>query len=300
MLRGDDLALRMGPLRVAMAAARAGASGLPALEKREKYNQTRESSIAHSPFCMRLNAARTPHAPRSVNVLPRAFFAGAKRGRTRVRRRAADPWRRCAGRRRASCSSVSIRSPARSRPAPRRPRRRRPGRSRCGRRRVPRLVRPRPQRAAQAPRRRRRRARAARRRLRRRRWPTRPARPTPGRRFNVALAAAMLREAAAMTTQVDGEIIPSDRPGVDRVRAAPAGRRRARRRAVERAGRSSACGRSRCRSPAATPSVLKGSEICPHDASPDRRSLAATPGSAKASSTSSATRRPTPRASSRR
>jgi acyl-CoA reductase-like NAD-dependent aldehyde dehydrogenase len=33
-------------------------------------------------------------------------------------------------------------------------------------------------------------------------------------RFNVALAAAMMREAAALTTQVTGEIIPSDRPGV--------------------------------------------------------------------------------------
>ena len=33
-------------------------------------------------------------------------------------------------------------------------------------------------------------------------------------RFNVTLAAAMLREAAALTTQVVGEIIPSDRPGV--------------------------------------------------------------------------------------
>jgi acyl-CoA reductase-like NAD-dependent aldehyde dehydrogenase len=32
-------------------------------------------------------------------------------------------------------------------------------------------------------------------------------------RFNVALAAAMLREAAALTTQVGGEIIPSDKPG---------------------------------------------------------------------------------------
>ena len=31
--------------------------------------------------------------------------------------------------------------------------------------------------------------------------------------FNVHLAAAMLREAAAMTTQVSGEVIPSDRPG---------------------------------------------------------------------------------------
>ena len=33
-------------------------------------------------------------------------------------------------------------------------------------------------------------------------------------RFNVALAAAMMREAAALTTQVTGEIIASDRPGV--------------------------------------------------------------------------------------
>ncbi len=32
--------------------------------------------------------------------------------------------------------------------------------------------------------------------------------------FNVRVAAAMLREAAAMTTQVVGEVIPSDRPGV--------------------------------------------------------------------------------------
>ena len=32
-------------------------------------------------------------------------------------------------------------------------------------------------------------------------------------RFNVALAAGMLREAAAMTTQVSGEVIPSDKPG---------------------------------------------------------------------------------------
>ena len=33
-------------------------------------------------------------------------------------------------------------------------------------------------------------------------------------RFNVALAAAMMREAAALTTQITGEIIASDRPGV--------------------------------------------------------------------------------------
>jgi len=33
-------------------------------------------------------------------------------------------------------------------------------------------------------------------------------------RFNVSLASAMMREAAALTTQIVGEIIPSDRPGV--------------------------------------------------------------------------------------
>ena len=31
--------------------------------------------------------------------------------------------------------------------------------------------------------------------------------------FNVSLAAGMLREAAAMTTQIGGEVIPSDVPG---------------------------------------------------------------------------------------
>ena len=31
--------------------------------------------------------------------------------------------------------------------------------------------------------------------------------------FNVMLAAGMLREAASMTTQISGEIIPSDKPG---------------------------------------------------------------------------------------
>ncbi|MFX9020044.1 aldehyde dehydrogenase family protein, partial [Acinetobacter baumannii] len=31
--------------------------------------------------------------------------------------------------------------------------------------------------------------------------------------FNTHLAAGMLREAAAMTTQITGEVIPSDKPG---------------------------------------------------------------------------------------
>src|SRR5262249_44934541 len=36
----------------------------------------------------------------------------------------------------------------------------------------------------------------------------------PWARFNVALASGMLREAAAMTTQITGEVIPSDKPGL--------------------------------------------------------------------------------------
>ena len=45
--------------------------------------------------------------------------------------------------------------------------------------------------------------------------------------FNVMLAANMLREAAAMTTQITGEVIPSDMPGSLAMGVAPAGRRRA-------------------------------------------------------------------------
>ncbi len=36
----------------------------------------------------------------------------------------------------------------------------------------------------------------------------------PWARFNVALGAAMVREAAALTTQINGEVIPSDKPGL--------------------------------------------------------------------------------------
>ncbi len=53
--------------------------------------------------------------------------------------------------------------------------------------------------------------------------------------FNVRLAAGMLREAAAMTTQVTGEVIPSDQPGRICHDGAAAGRRGARHRALERA-----------------------------------------------------------------
>jgi len=33
-------------------------------------------------------------------------------------------------------------------------------------------------------------------------------------RFNVTLGAGMIREAAALTTQIAGEVIPSDKPGL--------------------------------------------------------------------------------------
>src|SRR5262245_50693045 len=36
----------------------------------------------------------------------------------------------------------------------------------------------------------------------------------PWARFNVMLGAAMIREAAALTTQITGEVIPSDKPGL--------------------------------------------------------------------------------------
>ena len=36
----------------------------------------------------------------------------------------------------------------------------------------------------------------------------------PWARFNVQLGAAMVREAAALTTQITGEVIPSDKPGL--------------------------------------------------------------------------------------
>src|SRR5436309_16097579 len=36
----------------------------------------------------------------------------------------------------------------------------------------------------------------------------------PWARFNVELGAGMVREAAALTTQITGEVIPSDKPGL--------------------------------------------------------------------------------------
>ena len=41
----------------------------------------------------------------------------------------------------------------------------------------------------------------------------RPAATAPWAGFNVILAAGMMREAASMTTQIGGEVIPSDKPG---------------------------------------------------------------------------------------
>ena len=54
--------------------------------------------------------------------------------------------------------------------------------------------------------------------------------------FNVMLAAGMLREAAAMTTQIARRGDPLGQAGLPRHGRAPAGRRGARHRAVERAG----------------------------------------------------------------
>ena len=54
--------------------------------------------------------------------------------------------------------------------------------------------------------------------------------------FNVMLAAGMLREAAAMTTQIAGEVIPTDKPNNLAHGISPARRRRARHRALECAG----------------------------------------------------------------
>ena len=70
--------------------------------------------------------------------------------------------------------------------------------------------------------------------------------------FNVHLAAGMLREAASMTTQISGEVIPSDKPGCLAMAVRqPAGVVLAWRRGTHRLF--SACAPSLCRWPAATP-----------------------------------------------
>ena len=71
--------------------------------------------------------------------------------------------------------------------------------------------------------------------------------------FNVGLASRMLREAGAMTTQIKGEVIPSDKPGLLVLGDAPA------RRVVLGSlpgtrQSSSVCGPLPCRSRAAIPS----------------------------------------------
>ena len=81
--------------------------------------------------------------------------------------------------------------------------------------------------------------------------------------FNVMLAANMLREAAAMTTQITGEVIPSDKPGTHRHGDAPAGRRGA---SASRPGTrrsSSACARIAMPLACGNTVVLKASELCP-------------------------------------
>ena len=81
----------------------------------------------------------------------------------------------------------------------------------------------------------------------------RRARPSAGDISTCTSPPRMLREAAAMTTQVTGEVVPSDVPGSLAMAHPPAGRRRARHRAVERRRSSWACAPWRCRWPAAIP-----------------------------------------------
>ena len=66
---------------------------------------------------------------------------------------------------------------------------------------------------------------------------------------------------------------PSDKPGNDRHRAAPAGRRGARHCALERAGHIWACGPLAMPLACGNTVMLKGSEICPADPSAHRRGL---------------------------
>ena len=81
--------------------------------------------------------------------------------------------------------------------------------------------------------------------------------------FNCRLAASILREAAAMTTQIAGEVIPADRADTFAMADAPALRRGAS--ALRRGTRRSCWQRapSPCRWPAAIRSCCKASELCP-------------------------------------
>ena len=58
----------------------------------------------------------------------------------------------------------------------------------------------------------------------------------PWARFNVMLGAGMVREAAALTTQITGEVIPSDKPGLLVARASRARWSHSRDRALECSG----------------------------------------------------------------
>ena len=115
-----------------------------------------------------------------------------------------------------------------------------------------------------------------------------------GRASTCMLAASMLREAAAMTTQIAGEVIPSDKPGT----LAMAMRQPAgvvpRHRALERAGHPRHA-RDRHAARLRQHRRAQGLGDLPGDASPDRRDADATRACPRAWSTSSPMRRRMPR-----
>jgi acyl-CoA reductase-like NAD-dependent aldehyde dehydrogenase len=74
--------------------------------------------------------------------------------------------------------------------------------------------------------------------------------------FNLGLAASMVREAAALTTQISGEVIPSDKPGcIAMALREPVGVILGIARGMRRS--SWVCAPSPCRWPAATPSFSR-------------------------------------------
>ncbi len=112
--------------------------------------------------------------------------------------------------------------------------------------------------------------------------------------FNAYLAADMLRDAAALTTQVDGEVIPSDRPNTLPLHRPPAGRGGAGHRPLERAHHPGGAGRGL----AARLRQHGGAQVLgdlPGHPPPHRRGAARRRPSARDRSTWSPARRPTPR-----
>ena len=111
--------------------------------------------------------------------------------------------------------------------------------------------------------------------------------------FNVHLAAGMLREAAAMTTQISGEVIPSDKPGCIAMAVRQPAGVVLEHRAVERAGHPR---RARHRDAAGLRQHrgAEGLRNLPGHPPADRASACATPACRRASSTSSPTRRKMP------